>query len=146
MSAFKVRPSASVVLHAPPYIFTAMVVIAICYLTLMPDPLPDADLPLFPGVDKVVHFLMFGGLAVIMCFDYGRRRGHCHSIKLSLGVTLLMALISSVAGGVVEVLQGIMGLGRSADWLDLLADTLGAFVCALTFYFIVKRYPTLFHH
>jgi hypothetical protein len=28
-------------------------------------------------------------------------------------------------GGVIELLQGAMGLGRDAEWLDLVADTLG---------------------
>jgi VanZ family protein len=41
-------------------------------------------------------------------------------------------------GAVVEVLQGLMRLGRHADWRDLVADVLGAGV-AMAGYLVVKR-------
>ena len=39
----------------PPCIFSVVCIIAVLYLTLVPRPLPDMDIPLFPGADKVVH-------------------------------------------------------------------------------------------
>lgn len=37
-------------------------------------------------------------------------------------------MISTLAGGAIELLQGAMQLGRGADWYDLLADAVGALV------------------
>ena len=49
----------------PPCIFSVVCIIAVLYLTLVPRPLPDMDIPLFPGADKVVHAIMMMG--VMLC-------------------------------------------------------------------------------
>ena len=58
----------------PPYLLTLIVLVAICYLSLDADPFPDRERWFtFPGSDKVVHFIMYGGLTATFCFDYYRR-------------------------------------------------------------------------
>lgn len=67
--------------HIKPFIFSAIVLTAILWLTLSPDPLPDNDLPLFEGMDKIVHACMFGGLYFALRFDltlWTRRHGNTH--------------------------------------------------------------------
>ncbi len=49
---------------------TAVVVLAILWLTLAPKPLPDSDVHWFEGADKVVHGCMFGGLFFVMGLDW----------------------------------------------------------------------------
>lgn len=110
-------------LFFPGYQLTAVVVSVILYLTLLPQPLGEEDFPLFDGADKVVHFIMFGGLTGTFIFDRWRI-----DKVLSLRGALLTALCSAVFGGVIEWLQYAMDLGRTGnDIYDALANTLGAF-------------------
>ncbi|MDE5750414.1 MAG: DUF2238 domain-containing protein [Duncaniella sp.] len=106
----------------PPYQPTAVVVALIVFLTLVPKPVSD-DIPMFEGADKVVHFIMFGALTGVVCFDRWRT-----GRPLGMRGALVVALCSALAGVGIEWLQGIMGLGRGGnDPWDALADMLGAF-------------------
>ena len=73
---------------------------------------PQSDVPVAPpGVDKVVHLLLFTALAVS-----GRWAG--------MGRRVLAALLV-VYAAVSEVVQGVTPLGRSASVADWLADVVG---------------------
>ena len=107
----------------PRWLMSLVVIAAIAYLTLVPSPLPEPPMPLFDGTDKVVHGLMFLVLAWCLNRDISRRR-------------LLVAAVAAFAlatayGGLIEVLQGTMQLGRSADVLDFVADVAGAAIGAI---------------
>ena len=117
--------------HIPPYQPTAVVLIAILYLTLLPKPLGEEDIQLFEGADKVVHIIMFGGLTGTAIFDRFRM-----SRPLTLSGALLVALASAFIGAIVEYLQYAMHIGRTGnDIYDVVANTLGAFaavpVCSM---------------
>lgn len=117
-----------------PGVLTAVVAGAILWLTLAPQPLPEADIPVFEGADKVVHGLMFGGLVFAMVFDREvwlmRHRLSPDSRKEKYFIALFF-LLAVLAGGGIELLQGAMGAGRSCDGADFLADAAGAFLSAL---------------
>lgn len=106
----------------PAFSGTLLVLSAILYLTLAPQPLPDADLPLFPGVDKIVHAVMFAVLSFFALVDARLWRGR----RLSLAAAVGIALGAAVAGGLIELLQAAMAMGRGAEWLDFAADSAGA--------------------
>lgn len=109
----------------PAWMFTAIVVIAILYLTLVPRPLPEMDIPLFPGADKVVHAIMMMGMMWCIGLDLIRknRPGLPQAPKAKLSV----ALIATIAfGGAIELAQGAMKMGRGEDIYDFLADVIGA--------------------
>lgn len=108
--------------RVPAWVATIITLGAILWLTLARDPLPDNDLPTFPGIDKVVHAIMFGWLTLVMCWDwYVSRR--CRLVPLQIA---LCALLSILLGGAIEIAQGAMGFGRSADIWDFTADTIGS--------------------
>lgn len=123
----------------PPWILTIVVSLAILYLTLVPQPLPDDTPKLFPGADKVVHALMFGGLTFVILLDR-QRRANCHPNKgdswntfwqpLSKSFVWTVAAFSALVGIVIECLQWVMGLGRGFEVADIVADTIGSFVFA----------------
>ena len=112
----------------PAWTFTVVIVAVICYLTLVPRPLPDMDMPMFPGADKIVHGIMFGALAGAICLDMARKRG-----LQVLTVRLLLAafVIASIAGGVIELAQGAMAMGRGCDSWDFVADAAGALLAVV---------------
>ena len=100
---------------------TALIFSIIAVLTLM----PSSDVPSvnIPNIDKAVHAIMFGTLSTVMLFDVARYRRH-----ISMPLLLICATIASAIGGGLELLQGAMSMGRGAEWADLIADTLGAFL------------------
>lgn len=101
----------------------------ILYLTLVPHPIPEEDIPLIPGLDKIVHGIMFGGLTLTLCIDYSRK---WHDFKaVPLGMLICFATCSAAFGGLVEIAQGAMGLGRGADVVDWGADIAGCILFAL---------------
>jgi VanZ family protein len=91
------------------YVLGALLTLLVVIASLV----PARYLPRLHVNDKVEHIvsylalaLWFGGL--IAPRDYPR---------LALGLLVL--------GGGVEIAQGLMGLGRTADWYDFYADALG---------------------
>lgn len=70
------------------------------------------DVP-FPINDKVVHFCAYWLMTFWFCGVLARRRYPWVAFWLFL------------FGAAIEVMQGVMGFGRDADWRDLLANSLG---------------------
>ncbi len=111
----------------PRWGFIIVVLVAILYLTLVPKPLPDVHVRLFPHADKVVHGIMFGGLMFVITLDWIRSHGqsgwNCRRIVIA-------AVSVIVFGGAIELLQDYMNMGRGGDWLDFLADAAGTLLAA----------------
>ena len=111
----------------PAWLYTVIVTLAIIYLTLVPKPLPDIQVPLWEHTDKVVHALMFGGFVAACCLDYMRKKQISH---ISKRIMLTIIIIATAFGGIIEILQNAMGLGRSGDYFDLIADFAGIIIFA----------------
>ncbi|MDE7385953.1 MAG: VanZ family protein [Muribaculaceae bacterium] len=112
----------------PAWTFTVVIMAAICYLTLVPRPLPDIDMPMIPGLDKVVHGIMFGALAGAICLDVARKRGLNQLTVILLAIAFVVA---SLAGGAIELLQSAMNQGRSCELPDFVADVAGALLAVM---------------
>lgn len=113
----------SLLQYIPPYQPTIAVLVAVLYLTLLPQPLGEEEIHLFEGADKVIHFIMFGGLTGTFIFDRWRI-GH----PLCVWQALLVALCSALLGALVEYLQYAMHFGRTGnDPMDVLANSIGSF-------------------
>lgn len=111
----------------PAFVATATVVLLILYATLMPDPLPGSHIQLFKGADKIIHGIMFFALSLAFSFDYTKLYNtHSHPYT----TLICIAVISTLCGCLIEIAQGMMHLGRTADILDAVADTMGAFAGA----------------
>lgn len=126
----------------PAWILTIVVSLAILYLTLWPDPLPDDTPELFPGVDKVVHALMFGGLTLVVLLDRQRLSAR-HQKKWSPlrgSFVWATALISSLSGTIIEFLQRAMDMGRGFEAGDIAADAAGSFLFASLWLLLQRRW------
>jgi VanZ family protein len=87
----------------------ALAVVAWGELTPHPPPIADEVF----GWDKAEHFTAYFGLALLASLAWGLRR------------SVLLVLVGVIAlGGVLEILQSFAG--RDAEWLDELANSLGA--------------------
>jgi VanZ family protein len=75
--------------------------------------IPQQSLPSVGLSDKTEHFATFG----LLTFWFGTIVVRRDLPWVALGVLLF--------GGLIEIAQSAMGLGRSGDWMDLLADGIG---------------------
>jgi VanZ family protein len=98
-------------------------------LVIVSSLVPSHDLPHVYISDKLEHFCAYFGLAVWFGGLLDLRR------YFALAV-LLLAL-----GGGIEIAQGMMGLGREADWADFGADAVGVATGMLLAYGGLRHWP-----
>lgn len=125
-----------ILLKLPPYTYSIIVVLAVLYLTLFPEPLPDNDIQLFPYADKVIHAIMMMGVVLALSFDYIRRE---QQLKLSLSILITFFIVTSLFGGIIELLQDYMNLGRSKDILDFIFNIIGAIIGVIISKFWLRK-------
>lgn len=107
----------------PVGILSALAILIVAYLSLDPNPLGDNDFHLFPGADKVAHFLMYLVTACIFIFDHAKFKLPHHT---KLDMELLFMCCAMLLGLLMEIGQLVLSNGRSYDLLDLIANCLGA--------------------
>ncbi len=86
--------------------------------------------------DKIVHFIMFGGLSFLMltCFELNTIKPISQPKKWSI---ILFAIIIS---GLTEYLQNTVFIGRDGNLFDFYADVLGVFIGYFMFLFYRKNW------
>lgn len=80
------------------------------------------DMPVIPGMDKVVHLVMFGWLALMFIMDVRKVSAH----RIGYVAASVCCLLSALTGAGVEFLQQWMDAGRSFECADIWADSVGA--------------------
>lgn len=79
-------------------------------------------------IDKWTHFIMYGGTGGVMWMEYLYRNHRANYGRLWLWAGVGLSLM----GGLLELLQAYCTTTRSGEWLDFLADSIGALgVCAI---------------
>lgn len=124
----------SYIRRLPSWSFTVIAVMVILYLTLVPRPLPDNDIRWWKHSDKIAHALMFGFLYMAVYIDCRRQY-----LKISAVTMAVTALVIIFFGGMTEVLQQIMAMGRGGDVYDWLADVAGVVFALLLCRFLNVR-------
>ena len=101
--------------------FAVVVLVSLAVLFAPADDVPASP----PGVDKLVHLLLFAALAV---------SGRWAGVRAGVlgGLLVLYAAVS-------EVVQGISALGRSASVADWVADTVGVLAGLLAWAWAGRR-------
>lgn len=79
-----------------------------------------------PFKDKIVHFIFYFVFVVLWCFGLHKT----DKIKI--------LLIAIVYGIIIEILQYVLTENRTADFYDVLANSLGAFLAFFVFPIIKK--------
>ena len=90
---------------------------------------PPSQFPktiLFHGADKLIHLLMYAGLAWMLMWAF--YKGH-----LSKLIRVFLFLSIPVWGILMEIMQLFMHQGRSFSWFDILANFVGAGIGVLVF-------------
>lgn len=110
------------------YWCTIIVLGIILYATLDSNPIEIDKAFWFPHLDKLIHAIMMGGLTASIAFDI--QRADRSTNKLSMSLMLMICVGVIMFGACDEVAQGLMDNGRGCEWLDFVADAVGA-VCAM---------------
>ncbi len=101
----------------------------VAFLELMPERLvPDFQ---FRGEDKLVHVCMYLGLTILACWTFNAEKNHVR--------VPLIVLIIVLFGILMEIFQFEMKWGRSFEWFDILANSLGVIFGTVLFLFFSKK-------
>ena len=111
--------------------------IAILILTGIPGSLLPSVKPVI-GLDKVVHILMYATFAFLCLWGY-RKQFITNGIAYRKRAIWLAIIISIAYGGLTEIIQETIVPGRTGDWFDFLADSIGTGIGALVFYLFFHR-------
>lgn len=124
--------------------------VSFCVILLSVIPIPEeAPLSEVPLIDKWVHFVMYGGLALAVWFDCSRWQKRERMKKdgekrcSTLGCALLSTIYPILLGGMMELVQAYLTTYRSGDWLDFVADSIGV---ALAFPFGISYFIWIAKH
>ena len=94
--------------------------------------LPKDKLPVIPdwstlfSPDKVAHFGAYGLFVLLLSAAFTKRRKKWAILQAVLSATLF--------GVVMEILQGVIGTGRSFDPVDMVANFLGAILGGIVYF------------
>ena len=124
------------------HIFSLLTFLLIAVLSLMPaQEFPQTDIQF---ADKWAHWVMYGFLTLVMGIAYVLRdeylstkpsassaqRQRYKNKGAAIWQLLVIAIIASVYGGLMELGQAYLTTSRHGDWLDIWANSFGA-LCAL---------------
>ena len=116
------------------YPLSWIVIIAILYLSFFKP--PQTDMEEIPGIDKLVHICMYGGLCFILWIEYLRIHSTINWRRIAIGGILLPIAFS----GCIELVQSYGTEHRGGDWLDLAANTTGVLLASLVGYYILRPF------
>ncbi len=100
--------------------------------------IPGSDLPKEDNwmsklyLDKWVHIGIFAVLAFLFMYPVLKSGKYKHK---EAKLILLIAIATIVWGFCTEVMQKYLAIGRSFDWIDLLADSMGVLLALV----VVRR-------
>lgn len=108
------------------YPLSNVVATAIVILSLIPIP----EVPQLENIsllDKWVHMVMYGGLCVVIWWEYLRQHRFIDWHRALVGAVLLPVAL----GGGLELAQKYLTTCRSGEWLDFMANSVGVVLAAL---------------
>lgn len=102
------------------YPLSVLSVVVIWVLCLIP--IPETPLSDIRMIDKWTHFVLYGGLCVVVWAEYGRQ----HARPLNRRAWIYTLLLPVIMGGLIEIVQATCtGGNRSGDIMDWAADNIG---------------------
>ena len=119
----------NIIYRSPLSLLTIAVII---YLTLFYK--SNDKTPTFQHLDKIVHFIMYGGLCSVLWFEYLCSHKRINIKNIILGAVVLPILFS----GGLEIAQSTITTTRKGDIFDFLSNTLGV-LFAIIFSLYVSR-------
>ena len=115
------------------YPLTLLTVAAICYLSFFTP--PQTELDNISNIDKLVHTCMYGGLSIIIWWEYLRKHDTI-CWKRFIPISVVSPIMMS---GIIELLQAYCTTNRSGEWLDFAANSFGVILAFIAGNFVLRR-------
>lgn len=115
------------------YPLTLLTVAVICYLSFFTP--PQTELDNISNIDKLVHTCMYGGLSIIIWWEYLRKHDTI-CWKRFIPISVVFPIMMS---GIIELLQAYCTTNRSGEWLDFAANSFGVILAFITGNFVLRR-------
>jgi len=87
--------------------------------------------------DKIVHVFIFCVFTILIAFGLARHYGIARS---SLAIAFQAIGTGIAYGGITELLQGYVFIGRTASIYDFIANCVGCIVGYLIFKLVIQKY------
>lgn len=115
------------------YPLTLLTVAVICYLSFFTP--PQTELNNISNIDKLVHTCMYGGLSIIIWWEYLRKHDTI-CWKRFIPISVVFPIMMS---GIIELLQAYCTTNRSGEWLDFVANSFGVVLAFIAGNFVLRR-------
>lgn len=115
------------------YPLTLLTVAAICYLSFFTP--PQTELDNISNIDKLVHTCMYGGLSIIIWWEYLRKHDTI-CWKRFIPISVVSPIMMS---GIIELLQAYCTTNRSGEWLDFAANSFGVILAFIAGNCVLRR-------
>lgn len=113
------------------FILVILYVGCIAALSLLP-PQDFPKIPVFEGFDKVVHFMMYFILSLLLSWAVKTEQKY---------MRLFLIIPVTIGWGIfMEIMQYEMHLGRSFDFYDILANSTGVGVGVLLYVIVTRKF------
>jgi len=99
------------------------------------DDIPKSFIINIPFADKIIHFFLYFLLVILILFGFLRKS----KTILTVWKFLFVFFISLLYGILLEILQDLIFVMRSADLLDIASNAAGSFIGLLAFNYIMKK-------
>jgi VanZ family protein len=117
----------------PPFIWGVIII----FLSLTPsNEMPEMNIWAFLSFDKVAHLFFYALLALQLIIAFKKQNSN---YTLKYRAVLCAFIISLICGFSTEIMQYYMFAGRSADYLDMIANFIGVSMGCVSFYFIYNQ-------
>ncbi len=113
----------NIINHVRRYPFSVACVVLVWLLSLTPF-FPETPFDNVQFIDKWTHLVMYGGTTFVIWWEYSRHHQGQQPCWRLLVVWGFLAPI--LMGGLLELLQAYATTTRNGDWLDFVANALGA--------------------
>lgn len=114
----------------------SIAVIACIFYLSFASPSAFKKIPTFENEDKIIHILMYLGLASVLIYEY---RHHRKYNKFSLSFVLICLILPIFLGGIIELMQEYYFPPRSGNLLDWISDIVGVALGWLGMQFIKQK-------
>ena len=114
------------------YPLATIIIVIICYLSFFTP--PQTKLSEVTNIDKIVHFLMYGGLSIVLWYEHLRIHEEIIWKHIIIGAIIAPILMS----GSIEIMQSNLTSNRSGEWTDFISNIIGVLAAAIAGYYILR--------
>lgn len=97
---------------------------------------PTVEITQIPGMDKIAHICMYGGLSGMLWLEFLRNHHKYDEVMWHAWIGAVLCPIAM--SGIIELLQEYCTTYRGGDWFDFLANSCGVTLATLFAYFVLR--------